>query len=102
MSPKTAPPPPPLPEAPPQPEGPPPLPPPYRHPQGWIVIGPQTRVQMAGQLERLMPVVWLALMETSGVREGAEMRLVIDGAHLEPATAPGVNGQPEATSTTSP
>lgn len=51
----------------------------------WLVIGPRTRQQFAAQLERSMGVVLLALLETSGVPEGQEYVLVLDGAHLEPA-----------------
>jgi hypothetical protein len=54
-------------------------------PPSWIVIGPRLRAQLGPQLERAMPLVWLALMEMSGAQEGQGFRLVIDGAHLEPA-----------------
>lgn len=54
-------------------------------PPGWIILGPRLRGQMGPQLERLMPLVWLALLEMSGAQEGAPYRLCIDGAHLEPA-----------------
>jgi hypothetical protein len=40
---------------------------------------------MATQVERALGLVLLALLETSGVPEGAGYRLVIDAAHLEPA-----------------
>ena len=51
----------------------------------WIVIGPHTRAQMARVLEQQMGAVWVALLETSGAADGAPFRLVVDGAHLEPA-----------------
>jgi hypothetical protein len=40
---------------------------------------------MATQVERALGLVLLALLETSGVPEGAGYRLVISEAHLEPA-----------------
>jgi len=54
-------------------------------PTQWIVIGPHTRAQMARVLEQQMSAVWVALLETSGAADGAPFRLVVDGAHLEPA-----------------
>jgi hypothetical protein len=63
--------------------------PPDRPPGQWLVIGPRTRAQFAAQLERSMGVVLLALLETSGVPEGQEYTLVLDGAHLEPVAPKG-------------
>lgn len=61
--------------------------PPEGPPTQWLVIGPRTRAAMAVQVERALGLVLLALLETSGVPEGAGYRLVIDSAHLEPAPA---------------
>jgi hypothetical protein len=63
--------------------------PPDRPAGQWLVIGPRTRAQFAAQLERSMGVVLLALLETSGVPEGQEYTLVLDGAHLEPVAPKG-------------
>jgi hypothetical protein len=57
-------------------------------PTRWIVLGPRTRAALAAQLERSMGVVLLALLETSGVPDGQPYTLVLEGAHLEPASAP--------------
>lgn len=54
----------------------------------WIALGPRTRAQMARVLEPQLAAVWVALLETSGVPDGAPYRLVISGAHLEPEAAP--------------
>jgi len=59
--------------------------PPEGPPTQWLVIGPRTRAAMATQVERALGLVLLALLETSGVPEGAGYRLVISEAHLEPA-----------------
>lgn len=56
----------------------------HQSPPGWIVLGPRLRAQIGPQLERAMPLVWLALMEMSGAQEGQGYRLCIDAAHLEP------------------
>lgn len=76
---------------PPPPSAPPvgaPVPPAGGAPGQRIVVGPRVRQQMAAQVERLMPLVLLALLETSGVPEGQGYRLVLGAAHLEPAGAP--------------
>jgi hypothetical protein len=80
-----------LPETPAQPtNGTPVAPLPPDRPTGqWLVIGPRTRQQFAAQLERTMGVVLLALLETSGVPEGQEYVLVVEGAHLEPVAPKG-------------
>ena len=62
-------------------------------PTQWIVLGPRTRASLAAQLERSMGVVLVALLETSGVPEQVGYRLVIEGAHLEPAPK-AANGTP--------
>jgi len=56
--------------------------------RGWIIIGPRVRAHLGPQLERALPLVWLALLEMSGAQEGQGYRLVVDAAHLEPASAP--------------
>lgn len=53
-------------------------------PGSWIVLGPRLREHLGPALERAMPLVWVALLEMSGVPEGAPYRLVVDGAHIEP------------------
>lgn len=58
-----------------------------QQPPGWIVLGPRLREHLGPQLERAMPLVWVALLEMSGAREGEGFRLVIDAAHLEPAAS---------------
>jgi hypothetical protein len=62
-----------------------PLPP--ETPHQWIILGPRTRAHLARVLEQspLANPVLVALLETSGVPEGAGYRLVISAAHLEPA-----------------
>lgn len=71
----------PLPKAPPAPLK---LPEPDRPPAGWVIIGPRVREQLGPQLERAMPLVWVAYLEMVGAADGAGYRLVIDAAHLEP------------------
>ena len=52
--------------------------------RGWVVVGPRTRDHLARVLEAQAAPVWVALLEMSGVPEGAPYRVVVDGAHLEP------------------
>ena len=54
-------------------------------PAQWIVLGPRTRAQLGAVLEQQLGGLWVALLEVSGAPEGAPYRLVVDGAHLEPA-----------------
>jgi hypothetical protein len=58
------------------------------HAGQWIVVGPRTRAHLARVLEQQLPAVWVALLETSGVPEGQEFRLVVGEAHLEPEPEP--------------
>lgn len=66
---------------------------PGRPADSWIVLGPRLREHLGPALERAMPLVWVALLEMSGVPEGAPYRLVVDGAHIEPLPPAAVPGQ---------
>jgi len=58
--------------------------PPDRPPGQWLALSAPILAALAAQNERSMGLVLLAWLGGAGVPEGAQYRLVIDAAHLEP------------------
>jgi hypothetical protein len=59
--------------------------PPDGGPTQWLVLSAPILAALATQGERGLGLVLLAWLGGAGVPDGAEYRLVIDAAHLEPA-----------------